>query len=70
MLVTSKMNDLKLPPNTPIQYEEGLWELCTDKAYEMMVHKRQFLDDETYNYQIEYWTNKIYEANSHLRGID
>ena len=64
------MNELRLPPDTPIQYEEGLWELCTDKAYEMMVQKRQFLDDEIYNYQIEYWTKKIYEANSHLRGID
>ena len=40
------MNELKLPPDTPIQYEEGLWELCTDKAYEMMKHKRQFLDDD------------------------
>ena len=30
------MDELKLPPDTPIQYEEGLWELCTDKAYEMM----------------------------------
>ena len=40
------MNELRLPPDTPIQYEEGLWELCTDKAYEMMKHKRQFLDDD------------------------
>ena len=37
------MNELKLPPDTPIQYEEGLWELCTDRAYEMMKHKRQFM---------------------------
>ena len=64
------MNELKLPPDTPIQYEEGLWELCTDKAYEMIKHKRQFLDDDIFDYQIEYWTNKIFEANSHLRGID
>ena len=64
------MDDLKLPPDTPVLYEEGLWELCTDKAYEMMVHKRQLLDYEIYNYQIEYWTKKIFEANSHLRGID
>ena len=64
------MNELKLPPNTPIQYEEGLWELCTDKAYEMMKHKRQFLDDDIFDYQIKYWTTKIFEANSHLRGID
>ena len=25
------MNELRLPPDTPIQYEEGLWELCTDR---------------------------------------
>ena len=43
------MNELRLPPDTPIQYEEGLWELSTDKAYEMMRHRRQFLDDETYD---------------------
>ena len=30
------MNELSLPPDTPILYEEGLWELCTDRAYEMM----------------------------------
>ena len=47
------MNELRLPPDTPIQYEEGLWELCTDRAYEMMRHRRQFLDDETYDYQLE-----------------
>ena len=64
------MNELSLPPDTPIQYEEGLWELSTDKAYEMMKHKRQFLDDDIFDYQIEYWTSKIFEANSHLRGID
>ena len=64
------MNELRLPPDTPIQYEEGLWELCTDKAYEMMKHKRQFLDDDIFNYQIEYWTHKIFDAISHLRGID
>ena len=64
------MNELRLPSDTPIQHEEGLWELCTDRAYEMMKHKRQFLDDDIFDYQIEYWTNKIFEANSHLRGID
>ena len=64
------MSELRLPSDTPMQYEEGLWELCTDKAYEMMKHRRQFLDDDTFNYQIEYWTTKIYQANSHLRGED
>ena len=64
------MNELRLPSDTPIQHEEGLWELCTDKAYEMMKHRKQFLDDDTFNYQIEYWTTKIYQANSHLRGED
>ena len=64
------MNELRLPLDTPIQYEEGLWELCTDRAYEMMRHRRQFLNDDIFDYQIEYWTNKIFEANSHLRGID
>ena len=64
------MNELRLPPDTPIQYEEGLWELCTDRAYEMMVHKRQFLDKDTYDYQIEYWRNKIFQANQHLKGED
>ena len=64
------MNELRLPSDTPIQYEEGLWELSTDKAYEMMKHRRQSLDDDTFNYQIEYWTTKIYQANSHLRGED
>ena len=64
------MNELSLPIDTPILQEEGLWELCTDRAYEMMRHRRQFLDDETYDYQIQYWTTKIYQANSHLRGID
>ena len=64
------MNELRLPSDTPIQHEEGLWELCTDRAYEMMKHKRQFLDDDIFDYQIEYWTNKIFEANSHLKGID
>ena len=64
------MNELKLPSDTPIQYEEGLWELCTDRAYEMMKHRRQSLDVDTFNYQIEYWTTKIYQANSHLRGED
>ena len=64
------MNELSLPIDTPILQEEGLWELCTDRAYEMMKHKRQFLDDDIFNYQIEYWTTKIFEANSHLRGID
>ena len=64
------MNELSLPIDTPILQEEGLWELCTDRAYEMMRHRRQFLDDETYDYQLQYWTTKIFEANSHLRGID
>ena len=64
------MNELRLPPDTPIQYEEGLWELCTDRAYKMMRHRRQFLDDETYNYQLEYWITKIFQANQHLRGED
>ena len=64
------MSELRLPSDTPIQHEEGLWELCTDRAYEMMKHKKQFLDDDTFNYQIEYWTTKIYQANSHLRGED
>ena len=64
------MSELRLPSDTPIQHEEGLWELCTDKAYEMMKHRRQSLDDDTFNYQIEYWTTKIYQANSHLRGED
>ena len=62
------MNELRLPPDTPNQYEEGLWELSTDKACEMMRHRRQFLDDETYDYQLEYWTTKIFQANQHLRG--
>ena len=64
------MNELSLPIDTPILQEEGLWELSTDKAYEMMKHKRQFLDDDIFDYQIEYWTTKIFEANSHLRGED
>ena len=64
------MDELKLPPDTPIQYEEGLWELCTDKAYEMMSHKRKLLDTDTFDYHVQYCTNKIFEANSHLRGID
>ena len=64
------MNELRLPSDTPMQYEEGLWELCTDKAYEMMKHRRHSLDDDTFNYQSEYWTTKIYQANSHLRGED
>ena len=64
------MSELRLPSDTPMQYEEGLWELCTDKAYEMMKHRRQSLDDDTFNYQIEYWTTKIYQADSHLRGED
>ena len=64
------MNELRLPPDTPIQYEEGLWELCTDRAYEMMKHRRQSLDDDVFYDQIKYWTTKIFDANSHLRGID
>ena len=46
------MNELRLPSDTPIQYEEGLWELCTDRAYEMMQHKKQFLDDDTFNIRL------------------
>ena len=64
------LSELRLPSDTPIQHEEGLWELCTDRAYEMMKHRRQSLDDDTFNYQIEYWTTRIYQANSHLRGED
>ena len=64
------MNELRLPPDTPILYEEGLWELCTDKAYEMMKHRRQSLDDDVFYDQIKYWTIKIYQANLHLRGED
>jgi len=64
------MNELRLPSDTPIQHEEGLWELCTDKAYEMMSHKRKLLDTDTFDYQVQYWTTKIYQANSHLRGED
>ena len=64
------MSELRLPSDTPIQHEEGLWELCTDNAYEMMKHRRQSLDDDTFDYQIEYWTTRIYQANSHLRGED
>ena len=64
------MSELRLSSDTPIQHEEGLWELCTDRAYEMMKHRRQSLDDDTFNYQIEYWTTRIYQANSHLRGED
>ena len=51
-------------------YEEGLWEYATNKAYEMMKHRRDSLDDETFDYQILYWTKKVYHQNSHLRGID
>ena len=64
------MNELRLPSDTPIQHEEGLWELCTDRAYEMMSHKRKLLDTDTFDYQVQYWTTKIYQANSHLRGED
>ena len=64
------MNELSLPIDTPILQEEGLWELCTDRAYEMMRHRRQFLDNETYVYQLEYWTTKIFQANQHLKGED
>ena len=64
------MNELRLPPDTPIQYEEGLWELCTDRAYKMMRHRRQSLDDDVFYDQIKYWTIKIYQANLHLRGED
>ena len=51
-------------------YEEGLWEYATDKSYEMMKHRKQFLDEDTYNNQKEYQTKKVYQENSHLRGID
>ena len=64
------MSELSLPSDTPIQHEEGLWELCTDRAYEMMMHRRESLDDDTFDYQILYWTKKIYQANLHLRGED
>ena len=64
------MNELRLPPDTPIQYEEDLWELSTDKAYEMMEHRRQSLDDDVFYDQIKHWTIKIYQANLHLRGED
>ena len=64
------MNELRLPSDTPIQHEEGLWELSTDKAYEMMKHRRQSLDDDVFYDQIKYWTIKIYQANLHLRGED
>ena len=64
------MNDLRLPPDTPILYEEGLWELCTDRAYEMMANRRDSLDDDVFYDQIKYWTIKIYQANLHLRGED
>ena len=64
------MNELRLPIDTPLLQEEGLWELCTDRAYEMMAHRRQSLDDDTFDYQIQYWTKKIYQANLHLRGED
>ena len=64
------MNELSLPIETPILQEEGLWELSTDKAYEMMKHRRQSLDDDVFYDQIKYWTIKIYQANLHLRGED
>ena len=64
------MNELRLPPHTPILYEEGLWELCTDRAYEMMANRRDSLDDDVFYDQIKYWTIKIYQANLHLRGED
>ena len=41
-------------------YEEGLWEYATDKAYEMMKHRKQSLDEDTFNYQIEYWLSLIH----------
>tara|TARA_B100001287_G_scaffold212423_1_gene181264 strand:+ start:451 stop:645 length:195 start_codon:yes stop_codon:yes gene_type:complete len=64
------MNELRLPIDTPILHEEGLWELSTDRAYEMMAHRRQSLDDDVFYDQIKYWTIKIYQANLHLRGED
>ena len=64
------MNELRLPIDTPILQEEGLWELSTDRAYEMMAHRRQSLDDDVFYDQIKYWTIKIYQANLHLRGED
>ena len=60
------MNDLRLPPDTPILYEEGLWELCTDRAYEMMVHKRQFLDKDTYDYQQNTGQTKFFKQTNTL----
>jgi len=63
------MNELRLPIDTPILHEEGLWELSTDRAYEMMANRRD-LDDDVFYDQIKYWTIKIYQANLHLRGED
>ena len=62
------MNELRLPIDTPILQEEGLWELSTDRAYEMMAHRRQSLSDDVFEDQIYYWTTKIYYANLHLKG--
>ena len=64
------MNELRLPIDTPLLQEEGLWELCTDRAYEMMAHRRQSLSNDVFEDQIYYWTTKIYYANLHLRGDD
>jgi len=60
------MNELLLPPDTPLMKEEGLWELCTDRAYQMMANRRD-LDEDVYYDQIKYWTVKIYQANLHLQ---
>ena len=47
------------------------YELTTiDYTLKYYLEHNEMLDDEIYNYQIEYWTNKIFEANLHLRGID
>ena len=64
------MSELLLPSDTPIQHEEGLWELCTDQAHKMMEHRRESLDADVFDDQIYYWTTKIYYANLHLRAED
>mgnify|MGYP001323317922 CR=1 FL=1 len=43
--------------------EESLWEHATDKAHEMMKHRTD-LDPETFDYQILYWTKKIFQQLS------
>ena len=46
------MSELSLPSDTPIQHEEGLWELCTDQAHRMMKHRRESLMDDVFEDQI------------------